>query len=464
MPRDPLPACPNRIGALLALAAVAALGAACGGRPARSSPDVVLILIDTLRPDHLAFYGYDRPTAPYLASLARGGTVFEHANSTSSWTAPATASVFTGLYPTHHGVTEGFFAHRDRVRALAAAGTATIPLNRLPDGVATVAQVFERAGYRTYGAATNVNVGPDIGFDRGFDRFEYARRVSARRLFERIAPWGAEMASSTRPTFLYLHLNDVHFPYERREPWYVPQDDPLADDIAAYDSQIAYVDHQLAALGKAFGWDDRTLVAVVSDHGEEFGEHGGRRHQRGLHQELTHVVMMLRGPGVPAARVAAQVSLVDVLPTLIELAELPAPATGGARRDGRSLVPLMRGDPGVVTAFRARALLAHRVSRIRGSEEQWWATMRAGWKLVVDSDGAQLYDHARDPFEHHDLAAQEPARTSMLHAALDAMRTGAVRPAQARAAVPLDAGLLQALQALGYVDGERAGEGATLAQ
>jgi arylsulfatase A-like enzyme len=438
--------------AALAMGALAVVGAACGGeRSVRSAPDVVLILIDTLRPDHLGFYDYQRATAPYLASLARNGTVFEHANSTSSWTAPATASVFTGLYPISHGVTEGFFAHRDRMRELAETGAAVMPLNRLPADVPTIAEVFARARYRTYGAATNVNVGPHIGFDRGFDRFEYAHRATAGKLLERIEPWGAEMAASSKPTFLYLHLNDVHFPYERREPWYTARDDPLADEIAAYDSQIAYVDHYLAALGSAFGWDDRTLVAVVSDHGEEFDEHGGRRHRGGLYQELTHVLMMFRGPGVPVARISAEVSLVDVLPTLTELAGLPADASGDVARDGRSLAPLMRGGPGAAP-FAGRTLLAHRAMENERFGQHWWAAIRGDWKLIVDPDGAQLYDHARDFFEHDDRAARNPERTSELRAELHALRTSAVRHGRVSASVPLDADLLQALEALGYVD------------
>jgi arylsulfatase A-like enzyme len=433
--------------ALLALAAPA-----CDRMPPRPPGDVVVVLIDTLRPDHLGFYGYDKDTAPWLDELARRGTVFERAHSTSSWTAPSTASVFTGLYPTRHGVTEGFFAHRGRMRELSEGGRPVLPLNQLPTSVATLAERFQRAGYRTFGAAANVNIGHHIGFDRGFDRFHYAHKASAGALLKEVATWSDALQSSPAPTFLYLHLNDVHSPYEKREPLYTPQDDPLQDDISAYDSQIHYVDRKLAKLAEALDWGPGTLFAVLSDHGEEFGEHGGRRHDGGLHSELTRVLLMFRGPGVPAARITTDVSLVDVLPTLVELAGLPPDPPDATPLDGRSLVPLMRAEGDDAADFEARTLLSHRAMKGEKYGLSWWAVLRDGWKLIVDPEGEALYDHHRDFGEQRDRAAEEPERVRRLSSELQDLRSAEAPPAEPTTAVPLDDALLQALEELGYVE------------
>lgn len=139
--------------------------------------DVVLITIDTLRPDHLGFLGYPRDTAPYLSSLARGSVVFRRAFSTSTWTAPATASLLTSRHPQDHGVRSGFFVDRKRASP---AGATAIRLPRLPDSMPTLPEFFHDHGYETFGITANVNVGPEIGFDRGFDHFARLHRLERR--------------------------------------------------------------------------------------------------------------------------------------------------------------------------------------------------------------------------------------------------------------------------------------------
>ncbi|MGH0034797.1 MAG: sulfatase [Myxococcota bacterium] len=460
MPR-PSESAPSRLaaagGALLCLALLS-LVPTCVTGPSKPRPpgDVVLILLDTLRPDHLGFYGYPKETAPFLAKWAREGAVFERAHSTSSWTAPATASLFTGLYPTGHGVIEGFFAHRGRMTELSRGGSPVLPLNRLPDSLATLPERFARAGYRTFGAASNVNIGPHIGFDRGFDRFHYAHKQSARKVLAEVGSWRDAIVGSAAPTFLYLHLNDVHSPYERREPWFEAAEDPRAREISAYDSQISYVDRELARLSAKLDWQASTLVAVVSDHGEEFGEHGGRRHDGGLHQELTRVLMLFRGPGVPATRIAQDVSLVDVLPTLAELAGLPPEDPNAPSRDGRSLVPLMEPDAperaGERAGLEERALFAHRAMKREHFGRHWWAVVRDGWKLIADPDRERLYDHRDDFGEQRDRAASEPERAHALRSELDGFRARGFHSDSPTRAVPLDRDLLEALEELGYVE------------
>ncbi len=172
------------------------------GKRAGARNNVVVIVIDTLRPDHLGFHGYHRETAPYLASLAEKAVVFTHAVSTSTWTAPSTTSLFTGLHPLRHGVQLGIVAHRRMLESHNRAGAergvdvgvgvdnskdkekdenkVKVQLNRIPASVSTLPELFRESGYRTFGIAANPNIGASIGFDRGFDRLLSAPGLGVR--------------------------------------------------------------------------------------------------------------------------------------------------------------------------------------------------------------------------------------------------------------------------------------------
>ena len=164
----------------LAVAFVGTVWFACSPRSAERKPNVVVVLIDTLRPDYLEVYGYPRSTAPFLSSLAKDSVVFEHAFSTSSWTVPSVASMFTSTYPHRHGVVQGLMAFKKQLRKLEKKERASLTLNRLPDGILTLPEHFKHYGYSTFGIAANVNLGPDLGFQRGFDRFFHQPRLGVR--------------------------------------------------------------------------------------------------------------------------------------------------------------------------------------------------------------------------------------------------------------------------------------------
>lgn len=450
-------------------------GAGCAEDPP-ARPNVVVVTLDTLRPDHLDFYGYERSTAPFLTEVAARSAVFLEAVSTSSWTAPATASLFTGLDPTAHGVTQGFFAHRRHARAVEREGRQEIRLNRLPDRLATLPERFADAGYTTFGIATNVNVGPEIGFARGFDHFrrldpepvspaERARMVVPRRrasatageALSVLAAW-QPLLERTGPWLLYVHLNDVHSPYRMREPWY--RHSPLEPERrrSAYDSEIRYLDEALRQLATRLRIGPQTLLVVVSDHGEGFGEHGVLGHYRGLWRELNRVLMMVSAPGlgVEPQRRSERVGLVDVLPTVLDLAGLPPPEEA----HGLSLAPLLRRGPGAEALARRledRALLAHRMKRDAETEEHTWAVLQGRWKLVQGREGTALFDLKTDPGEQRDRSAERPEVRARLEARLDALRRrglpGGDREGHT-ATVEMDRETLENLRALGYVDEE----------
>jgi arylsulfatase A-like enzyme len=406
-------------------------------------PTVVLITIDTLRPDYLGFGGYPRETAPFLASLAGRSTLFERAFSTSTWTAPATASLFTAVHPKRHGVTQGFFAHLGRVLQLEREGSAAVPINRIHADLETLPERFRRYGYQTLGLASNINIGPEIGFDRGFDRFERLHRANADELFDRLKEWEPQMARD-RPRLIYLHFNDVHQPYEKRAPWYEPGSDHASDEAAAYRSEISYLDDVLRKMFGHFRWvEDDAVVAVVSDHGEEFMEHGRIGHNPTLYRELLQILLMVRAPqhGLDGrARVRDNVTINDVLPTLSAVAGFEP----DGRWEGRSLL-----GPAATGANGDRILYGHRQSN--GPPLELWTAVHRDWHLIRAPRGPELFDFRKDPLERANRAPTEPEVLARLGAALDAFASRSAAPAES-SEYQLDPKRLEDLKSLGYVE------------
>ncbi len=415
-------------------------------------PDVVLIVIDTFRPDHLGIHGYHRSTAPFLEGLLERSTVFGRASSTSSWTAPATSSLFTGLYPPRHGVTEGFLAYRRRSQTVEELLGETITLNRLPADVATLPELLKGAGYATFGLATNINIGPEIGFDRGFDRFEKMTDRSATAVAERLRRWRGEIVRPP-PAFLYLHFNDVHEPYEPRSPWYREEGDELARTVSAYDSEISFLDRVIEELNGELGWDRGTLLVVVSDHGEEFREHGKIGHRFTLFQELMGVLLAFSGEdlGIPAATVDVPASLIDVAPTILDHLGIAVPAD----RDGRSLARFLAPGSPPSPELASRPLFAHRLrhrTRTGLGMQHLWAVVRGPWKLIEHSEASRLYHLEEDPAEKHDRFAENPEIAAELRQELDRFRAQGFRQGGEEVEIELDQETLERLKSLGYVE------------
>ncbi len=386
---------------------------------------LVLIVLDTTRAD--AAHG------PWIDDLRARSTVFTHALSTSSWTAPATASIFTGLYPTEHGVIGGFRAQQRAAGKEVELTDPAIDLQGLPAGVETLPERLHAAGWRTYGVAANINIGPELGFDRGFDALHRDRNADAGDLLIRLAGW-LLLAGPGRPTFLYVHLNDAHHPYRIRRPWFLEPGDAGAQDRAKYDSEIASMDHALSRFTSGLAWWGEPAIALVSDHGEAFGEHGQHGHVFTLHGEVNDVAMIIHRPGNSPARVEFPVSLIDIAPTVLDMAGLDA--TGS----------LLRGvDP-------TRTLFAHRASPTKATT--LWTVNQGPWKLLLEEGAARpptLYDVAADPGETTDIAGDHPDRVEAFLADLTAFqaRTGYRGPS---VEVELDPALVEHLTLLGYVE------------
>lgn len=447
---------PLRTGLLLALSLAAGCAPPEGGQPAppggqaspgsaaeapepsNRPPDIVVIVIDTLRADHLPFYGYSQKTAPFLSALAAAGVVFERTYSTSSWTAPATASLFTSVYPRQHGVVTGRAVTYQMSQRL----NATLTLNRIPGELETLPEAMRRAGYRTYGVSDNFNICEQMGFAEGFDVFESDRQQyrGADHVNGVVRGWYPQLKSGG-PYFLYIHYMEPHIPYHAQSPWYRPpaadasgrpahlRDPERAQDVAMYDSEIALVDQRIRELYDLFAWDRNTLLVITSDHGEEFWDHGHYHHDKTLYDEVLRVPLLVRDPTgrFPPGRVGESVSLLDVLPTVAELA--------GVERDprwmGSSLVPMMKGAQ--ASGAHGRTLFAHLERHffkpwgahqtLRGVDGREHyvalAAMRGGWKLVVDSrENTLLFDREADPAESENLIEKQSEVAEELEAML----------------------------------------------
>jgi arylsulfatase len=390
--------------------------------------NVVIVDFDTLRADRLGVLGNPRPLTPNLDALAAGSWLFTNAVSQAPWTLPSTMSFFTSLYPHQHGVENKFSVFTPERKELA----------RLPGRFSTMAQLFHDNGYATAGFTGDAGVEGEFGFSRGFD--VYFDSVSFGGLdtsFPLALDW--LKAHSDRKFFLFIHGYDVHgqFPeppgFKSRfaDPGYrgrftgaesefldlrmrTIKGEPISLStgdarfwLDRYDEKTVQADERFGRFWKAFSAlpaAKRTVVVVLSDHGEQFGERGGFDHGMNLYDELLRVPLIVRAPGGAPGRVDAQVRLIDVMPTLAEWLGLRVPEKTRRQLQGTSLLPLLSGRPLALDAFSETSFLLQ--------TEQWSLRDAGGWKLIYDVEqlAPRLYDLGRDPKEASDRSTEEPAR------------------------------------------------------
>ncbi len=432
---------------MLALVLVASGVAGCGAPDSRD-PNVVLIVLDTMRAKNWPTYGYGRETTPFLAELESQSVVFDNAFSTSSWTAPSTASIHTSLYPFQHGVLHGYFISKGL----------GLELNRIPEEVPTIASTLADAGYTTYAVADNVNISEAIGFDRGFDHFERFPYKDESGMQAQLESWAESMGDD--PYFLYIHYNDAHAPWHEREPWYEGADDPRADTIAKYDSELRFVDEKIRAMYERFGWDRDTLIVVIADHGEEFWEHGQVGHGYSLFAEVTRVPLFLRFPagGPKPQRVSRIVSSVDVLPTIAGYLGIEV----DGEPSGYDLTPMLRGQG---PDDNQRFVFSHLVFGEKNprAPEGFDTTIvksvvHGKWHFIFRQDPESgeislplLFDRSIDPNEGSNVhSLYEPVADRMLAAYYEFERDSPKYSSTAHR-VELDADKVEELRRLGYV-------------
>ena len=368
-------------------------------------PDVVVIVLDTLRVDRTTLADPSLDTMPFLANWAEGAVRFEDASSTSSWTAPAVGSLFTGVYPNQHGVDVGVWLFERLRRA-----RPELRRKALPDDLETLPEMLRRRGYTTFGIADNPNITAREGFSRGFDRFASADYRGGAELNGLLAEWLPAIRAAD-PAFVYLHYMDPHWPYhghgEASPP--NPERSLQRDELARYDAELRYLDSRLREAFRMLALSDDAIVVVVSDLGEELYERGAtmehRQHGFQVYEELVRVLLLVRDPerAPQGGRVASPVSLVDVLPTLRALVGAPP----DPQLAGHSLVPLYAAAAS--TGFERPLFVMRR--EVADRDRQLTAVRQGQWKYIRTEDGAEvseeLYDLRADPGEQRDVAARE---------------------------------------------------------
>lgn len=397
----------------LALALISLLGlvlAAAPQRPQSSRPDVVLIVLDALRRDHLSLYGYQRRTTPSLDARRGKMRVFTNAVTPAPQTAPAIASLFTGLPPRTHGVQFDSVNH--------VFGNSAVPT--LVPTVETMAWRFKSAGYATAGITSNPWIGAEWGFAAGFDTFVGWKTVDpqlpndGRRVLTHLDTW--LRSAPQGPRFIYAHFMDTHAPYEKGRTTFVgrkgtevvfngkktvPPED-LQYMIDLYDSDIVYVDSLLAELLGAMDKSGRPwIAAIVADHGDEFLEHGGIGHGTSLYEEQLQVPVMFTGSRL------GRVGTSDYPLMLTDVHDMLLAAAGLRRTPLAGLISSNVPEPPAAP------------DRLLTSEFYTSAALRRGnWKYIVRKEpfAEELFDLRGDPGERTNRIAarveDHPLRTA----------------------------------------------------
>lgn len=417
----------------------------------RTRPSMFLIASDTLRADRLSGYGYRHPTTPHLDVLAGHGTRYEKAYSAASYTLPSFASIFTSRYPSEHTAFERY--------------------RPLPRSVPTFTRILNEAGYQTAAFVDGIYLAPEFGMNQGFEYYDN-RAGHVARIAPRVLEW-LDRRDRNRPFFVFVHFYDAHAPYQS-PPGFRDRFDPNPDynrlpqmkhevppqwlenlemwgrfepeDIehmnALYDGAVRWVDANLYRFFNGLsqkGLYVPSLIVFTSDHGEFLGEKGRFNHGRTLHEILLRVPLIIKWPGNEQAGqvVNTPVSLLDLAPTLLDMAGIPAPESWA----GASLA---RGEPA------EHALFAQLPS------SQLAAVVEYPYKLVLQNQPAEpaveVYDLERDPSESINLVSRNRQQTERL---LDLLRghTAETAPLVDTLAwkTDLSSEVVEQLRALGYV-------------
>jgi arylsulfatase A-like enzyme len=467
------------------------------GRDTPPPQGVILVIADTLRRDHLQPYGYERANAPVLTRLAGEGVLFLDAIVQGTWTKVSVSSIVTSLYPSTHGIKD-------------------MP-DRMSAGVTTLAEAYRSAGYATFatssvpftGKLTNLHQGVEVLHEStSVPELDHSDSKTSRTYTDRLFQWMEEHREV--PFFAFLHVFDPHSPFEPYRPYdslflsaeemsehrrqmekvmefiesdfmrfqALPNENELEEagldketfirrEKAWYDASIRAMDVEIGRLVERLeelGLADKTLIAFVSDHGEEFLEHGRRFHGYHAYGEMLNVPLALWWPGgIPAGiEVEQTVQSIDLMPTLLELSGLEVPE----RVQGQSLLPLLADSDPRSLGWRQRPAFAERSYAPAAFERQddvkleTQAVIHEGWKLIRNTSRPEdwpeyeLYDHVADPLNLENVADAHPDKVEELARLLDGWQEAALaaRIETEQAAEDLSAEEIQKLRSLGYLE------------
>lgn len=423
--------------------------------------NVILIGIDTLRADHLGSYGYSRDTSPNIDRFASESILFENAIAQAVWTTPSFMSIMTALYPSVHKLQK----HPETPK--------------LDESVVTLAQVLRANGYRTASFNGGAYVSKEFGFDRGFDVYNSPPRdkiktIQVKTINDAALNWLSD--NRDQKFFLFFHTYTVHTPYtppasygykffptynKTTDKKYVLDkeylnairagketitDDEIRKSIALYDGEINYVDDEVGRLLKALdhlGVSDNTVVIFTSDHGDEFLEHGSVGHASTAYQELIHVPLIIRFPGIENSRIKNLVQSIDIMPTILDALNI----TGPPQVQGVSLLPLIIEQKNVNPYAYNEGGQNGEIKAIIGEDLKW------KYILNVENKHEELYDLENDPSEQNNLIDERPEIAENLREELSKRieENGRLAESYFTSAAELENETKEALKALGYI-------------
>jgi arylsulfatase A-like enzyme len=478
--------------------------ASAAPREAGTRSSIVLVVVDTLRRDYLGFHGFRGSISPNLDWLARESVELDNTFTQAPWTKPSIASLFTSLYPDVHGLNnhEGLFGRR---------ATDALTTGVLPPQAVTIAEALRDAGYRTAAFVGNPWLDPRYGFDQGFDRYRMEDKTES--LLDDARDWLRNDASGARPWFLYLHLMDVHGPYDAPEedfetmsespsldvgersasavedasslppylmkiPWFT--DDDLrgrggggavsgwgelvrfrlghshtlraryAANVRDFDRRIGPFLNEL----RSSAWNDRTIVVLTSDHGEELLEHGGWDHGFTLFDDQIRVPLLVRLPGARGAgrHLFRSADLIDVMPTLLSAVGVDVPSGAQGRDLSSPLLHEGTGDERIGSRSGTPPPFTT-ISTATKHREGVYAVRTERYKLIFDSESgfASLFDLADDPGEHRDLSSRDEEQVRELERLLSRHLVESRARALSPGTAPVPDALRKRLESLGYV-------------
>jgi arylsulfatase A-like enzyme/Tfp pilus assembly protein PilF len=439
----------SKVGRLACVLVLAIAFAGCGGGGGSGSKSVILIIVDTLRADHVGCYGYERARTPYIDELAKRGTRFENVVTAAPVTAPSIATILTSTLPNYHGI-------RDN------------ELFSLGADIPTLASAFRDAGYSTAGFAASIVLHRRHGFASGFDHYDddvsakyicydpgYAPQLDELQGTQRRADavtkaavdWLKDTAGDG-PFLCVVHYFDPHDPYDP-PPWA-----GAGLDHSPYDGEIAYTDAQIGNLLQGIeglGLSEETIVVFTSDHGEGLGEHMERTHGFFLYDSTVMVplIFSVPGEGLPGTVISSQVRTLDIMPTMLDLAGLPAPGIAQGRSLARAV--LEGAEPGDEDAYieTQHTLYSYNWQALTGLRTPRWKYVRA--------PQAELYDLDSDPGENTNLAAEERGVLGEMETRLRRIESesGMAPGGQHATRTERDQSVIDKMRALGYLGGGR---------
>ena len=426
---------------------------------------IILISLDTLRADHLGCYGYHRNTSPFIDTFSKESVVFENTAVQSPWTLPSHMSIMTSLYPSFHGVVK--------------------KSSRLPESRVTLAQLLRKGGYQTAAFTDGGNVGSVFGFNRGFDLYE-DEWIGIAKTVPKVKQWLNENGS--KPFFLFIHCYDIHSPYNPPPPYnalfhdfiyrgnLVPStptllsttnkkknelnitDQDIRHFIALYDGGIRYTDQwigNLLSYLRSSGLYENSLIIITSDHGEEFMEHGAFSHWQLYYRPNLHVPLIMRIPGYPKEeiRINQLVQSIDLLPTILDIAELPA----YNEAQGVSLLPLASQQKNFFTTLLGKVLNRQvKTETVSFAENHSrtpdWSVMSDGYQMISINKffEVQLFNLTTDPLAQNDIATGNGTLIEKLLLLYSELYS--TKPPDTSPVLELDERSRRQLEALGYLD------------